>query len=148
MNAVATPQTLSGIPAEMTAMERRRAHTLAHYSDQQIAAIRTIYEVVDLHPGTGGSNICAKLLLGLYNGQRFPFDLTDLRGLDAKLFSAAMTVIQMDARNTWCEVHVLLDAIYGDGRYTGDDLEHWAFNLKWGKRCKRENLPDRRRARP
>lgn len=148
MNAVAIAPTPSGTPAEMTAMERHRANTLAHYSDQQIAAIRTIYEMVDRHPGTSGSNICAKLLLGLYNGQRFPFDLTDLRGLDAGLYSAALTVINMDARNTWCEVHVLLDAIYGDGRHTGSQLEHWAFNLKWGKRCKRENLPDLRRARP
>jgi len=55
-----------------------------------------------------------------------------------------MTVIDMDARQTWCEVHVLLDAIYADGRSTGSEFEHWAFNLKWGKRVKRENLPDLR----
>lgn len=123
------------------AVARYRAQTLSHYSDQQRAALRRLYEHVKAHPGTSGSNTCAKLLLGLYNGRRFPFDLTDLRALDAGLFAAAMIVIDMDARQTWCEVHVLLDAMYADGRSTGAEFEHWAFRLKWGKRVKKEHLP-------
>lgn len=130
------------------ALAKHRAMTLGHYSQQQQDAARRLYEHVKEHPGTSGSNACAKVLLGLYNGQRFPFDLTDLRTLDSGLFEAAMTVIRMDARQTWCEVHVLLDAIYGDGRSTGAEFEHWAYHLKWGKRVKKDDLPDLRRRRP
>ena len=47
----------------------------------------------------------ARFLLGLYNGTRFPFDLTDLRGLDDDLFEDCMTVLRMDARIKRQEVH-------------------------------------------
>lgn len=50
-------------------------------------------------------SVCARLLLGLYNGSRFPFDLTDLRLLPTELFEDAMQVIRMDARLTRQEVH-------------------------------------------
>jgi len=49
--------------------------------------------------------VCARLLLGLYNGQRFPFDLTDLRVLPAPQFEDALAVLRMDARLTRQEVH-------------------------------------------
>jgi hypothetical protein len=49
--------------------------------------------------------ICARLLLGLYNGRRFPFDLTDLRALPPALYQDAMAAIHMDARVTRQEVH-------------------------------------------
>jgi len=54
--------------------------------------------------------VCARLLLGLYNGQRFPFDLTDLRVLPAPEFEDAMRVIRMDARLTRQEVHEYFQA--------------------------------------
>jgi len=44
-------------------------------------------------------------LLGLYNGYRFPFNLTTLRGLDRDLFTACMDVLTLDARATVQEVH-------------------------------------------
>jgi len=49
--------------------------------------------------------VCARLLLGLYNGQRFPFDLTDLRALPAPAFEDALAALRMDARLTRQEVH-------------------------------------------
>jgi hypothetical protein len=52
-----------------------------------------------------------------------------------------MTVIQMDAQQTYCEVHVLLDALYDDGRSTGAEFEQWAYNLKLRGRCKKD-APD------
>lgn len=118
-----------------------RQRTRAKYTDEQKAAIRLLYTAVKVFVGTSGGNTCAKLLLGLYNGPRFPFDLTDLRLLDARLFGAAMTVIQMDARHTYCEVHELLNALYDDGRPTGAEFEQWAFRLKLKGRCKKE-APD------
>lgn len=45
---------------------------------------------------TGQSRRVAAFLLGCYNGFRFPFDLTDLRGLDYELFDDCMAVLRMD----------------------------------------------------
>lgn len=45
---------------------------------------------------TGQSRKVAAFLLGCYNGTRFPFDLTDFRGLDFSLFDDCMTVLRMD----------------------------------------------------
>jgi hypothetical protein len=55
----------------------------------------------------GGARVCAKLLLGLYDDTRFPFNLTDLRLLDATYLEAALTVLRMDARREM-EVHIVL----------------------------------------
>jgi hypothetical protein len=117
------------------------AQIVEHYTQAQQDAIRLLYETAQRHLDTGGGSRCAKLLLGLYNGRRFPFDLTDLRCLDSALYLAARIVIDMDARHTFTEVHELLNAIYADGRNVGGELERWAFDLKWGKRCKRDQLP-------
>lgn len=59
-----------------------------------------------------GAVIGASLLLGLYNGMRFPFDLTELRRLDRQNYEAAMTAIRFD---TPCkmEVHDWLNIITG-----------------------------------
>lgn len=123
-------------------LEVHRRHTLSHYAIEQREAVLRLYRLVKAHLGTSGGNAAAKFLLGLYNGDRFPFDLTEMRVLDEANFHAAMTVLRMDARRTWCEVHVLLDAILGPGSKTGAEFEHWAYHMKLPKRCKKEQLPD------
>lgn len=45
---------------------------------------------------TGQSRRIAFFLLGLYNGVRFPFDLTDFRGLDYALFQDCLSVLALD----------------------------------------------------
>lgn len=45
---------------------------------------------------TGQSRRVAAFLLGCYNGERFPFDLTDFRTLDYSLFADCMAVLRMD----------------------------------------------------
>lgn len=45
---------------------------------------------------TGQSRRVAAFLLGCYNGFRFPFDLTDFRGLDYELFDDCLAVLRMD----------------------------------------------------
>jgi hypothetical protein len=133
--APATPE-----QARIARLAAHDAEILARYPEAQRAAITLLYESAQRMLDTGGGSTCAKVLLGLYNGQRFPFDLTDLRRLDDNLYQAARVVIDMDARRTWCEVHVLLNAIYGDGRSVGAELEVWAYRLRWGKRAKKEHL--------
>lgn len=129
--------------ANNRALAIKTAHllTLSKYTKEQHAAALHLYNTVKRHVGTSGGNTLAKVLLGLYNGPRFPFDLTDLRLLDADNFIAAMTVIHMDSRHTWCEIHVLLDAILGGNADTGSEFEHWAYNLKLKGRCKADQLP-------
>ena len=34
--------------------------------------------------------------MSLYNGNRFPFDLTDFRALEASVFDACISVLRMD----------------------------------------------------
>jgi hypothetical protein len=54
---------------------------------------------------TGQAATVRLFLLGLYNSYRFPFKLTDLRGLDRDLFNDCMDVLKLDARATVKEVH-------------------------------------------
>lgn len=54
---------------------------------------------------TGQAGTVRRFLLGLYNGHRWPFDLTTLRGLDRDLFDDCMALLRLDARATIKEVH-------------------------------------------
>lgn len=111
-----------------TSIHLHRAETLSHYTAEQLDAARLLFELAKRDLGTSGGRVCARFLLGLYNGWRFPFDLTDLRLLDERYFRAAMVVLEMDARNTWTEIHEILDAALPapDGRHTSNTLELWA----------------------
>ena len=114
-----------------TAEERKLARAqllLRNYSSKQLEALDRVYQVAKRHMGTGGGNRAAKLLLGLYNGQRFPFDLTELRGFDDGNLDAALVVMEMDARRTHAEVHVVLEALYITEPVQWQ-LETWAFRL-------------------
>ena len=73
---------------------------------------------------TGQSRVVARFLLSLYNGNRFPFDLTDFRCLDHGLFVDCMTVLHMDYFPVQ-EVH----------RYFAHGSEIWERMAKyWGVR--------------
>ncbi|MDO9235979.1 MAG: hypothetical protein Q7U28_08105 [Aquabacterium sp.] len=133
------------ISPRVALLAAQQSATLSHYSQEQQDAALRLFKVAYQHLGTGGGNTCAKLLLGLYNGTRFPFDLTDLRRLDEDNLNAAITVLHMDAAHTWCEIHVLLDAICDlniRGKSTGSTLELWAHDLRLKGRCNKEAIPE------
>ncbi|KQT10984.1 DUF7673 family protein [Ramlibacter sp. Leaf400] len=143
--------TLQGVPAADAAAAAARAaqherltpfyaQIIARYGPEQQQAIQRLYVAAQTMLDTSGGSTCGKLLLGLYNGTRFRFDLTDLRLLDSSLFEAAMVVLRMDARHTYTEVHEVLNAMYADGRNVGAEFEHWAHLLRLKNRCKREHL--------
>ncbi len=90
----------------------------------------------------GGAIVVAKLLLGLYNGRRFPFDLTDLRLLDETNLQRCLLVLEMDA-NPAMEVHELLRHALRYPRHLGAEFEHRAYELGLKGRCKKDQLPDR-----
>lgn len=62
--------------------------------NQGIASLRKLVEVAQGR--SGQCRYIARFLAGLYNGPRFPFDLTDLRPIDDELFEHALAVLRMD----------------------------------------------------
>lgn len=118
----------------------RQHSLLANYTGQQQDALLKLFSVAKRHLGSSGGRTAALVLLGLYNGPRFPLDLTELRTLDAGNLAAAITVIQMDAARTHAEVHDILNALLGVN-WVGSQLELWAYQLRLPKRCKKEALP-------
>lgn len=45
---------------------------------------------------SGQSRVVGRFLLGLYNGEDYPFTLTDLRALDIGLFDDCLAVLRLD----------------------------------------------------
>ena len=74
---------------------------------------------------TGQSGVIGHFLLGLYNGQGFPFALTSLRALDTALWNDCMAVLALDRRPE-VEVH----------EYTENGPAIWAqLKKNWGARA-------------
>ncbi|MCQ8103545.1 hypothetical protein NP590_05455 [Methylomonas sp. SURF-2] len=82
-----------------------------------IPALIRLAEIAERDTGQAGT--VRRFLLGLYNGYRFKFNLTTLRGLDKALFDDCMAVLALDARATAKEIHHYLD----NGPQT---FERWA----------------------
>jgi len=61
-----------------------------------LEALKTIEASITAHPTTGGARRLVKFLAGVYNGQDYPFDLTELRGLDTKLANACLDYLNYD----------------------------------------------------
>lgn len=91
----------------MTDPQRQR--TDAELEEAAFEALQRLYQSALEDGREPHGRVCAALLLGLYNGYRFPFDLTDLRLMPVDLFEDAMLVIRLDARRTRQEVHHYFD---------------------------------------
>lgn len=66
------------------------------------------------HGDSGQAGVVARFLAGLYNGDDFPFDLTELRRLDSDLFECCLAVLRLD-NNPKVEIHKYLPD--GDKRF-------------------------------
>lgn len=73
---------------------------------------------------SGQSRRVAAVLLGCYNGSRFPLDLTNLRSLDYSILDDVLAVLRMDA-NALQEVHCYFER---GGRVFEKLAEDWGFN--------------------
>lgn len=73
---------------------------------QGLAALEHLIHVAQGH--SGQSHHLRRLLLGLYNGYRWPFEMQRLRGLDVDLQEAALAVIQM-ATYSGHEIHTFVE---------------------------------------
>lgn len=86
------------------------------------------------------ARVAARLLLGLYNGYRFQFDLTDLRLLDAANLKRALSLLEFDACPRM-EVHQWLNRLYGRTDF-GERFEHLAHRWNLKGKCKKAELAE------
>lgn len=107
-------------------------------------ALIKLWNLTQLHRGTSGARAAAGVLLGLYNGTRFPFDLTDMRLLGGAEQAAAIAVIQADANRCQMEVHEWLNRLTGRHDF-GNRFEHLAHEFRCFQRgrCKKAHLLER-----
>lgn len=78
---------------------------------------------------SGQSRRVAAVLLGCYNGTRFPLDLTNLRSLDYPIMEDVIAVLRMDA-NARQEVHCYFER---GGRIFENLANDWGFNQARGQ---------------
>jgi hypothetical protein len=83
---------IAGERPRMTALDR----DLAAIKIRAMAALQDIEKAINDHPTTGGAKRLVRFLAGVYNGQDYPFDLTELRGLDTKLANACLDYLNYD----------------------------------------------------
>jgi hypothetical protein len=102
-----------------------------------IEALVKLWNLTQIHHGTSGARHAVGVLLGLYNGPRFPFDLTNLRAFDETYLNAALAVIDGDSRRCVREVHEWLNRITGRHDF-GARFELLAYNYRLKGRCKKE----------
>lgn len=113
---------------------------LSRFSSEELQALNDLYTTAKRLWDTGGGGACVRVLLGCYNGDRFPFDLTDLRRLDEGNLHNVLTVLRMDARCR-AEVHVILRELLQD-RMVQPLFERWAYDLGLKGRAKKAQVED------
>jgi hypothetical protein len=86
--------------AEIAAGERPRMDDIdrdvAGITRRAMTALQVIETAIRSHPTTGGARRLVRFLAGVYNGQDYPFDLTELRALDTELANACLDYLNYD----------------------------------------------------
>lgn len=76
------------------------------------------------HGSSSQPRIVARFLMSLYNGDRFPFDLTDFRSLDSEIFDDCLAVLRLD-----CQFSRKVHRYIEDGEGVWERLaKRWRFN--------------------
>lgn len=83
---------IAGERPRMDALDR----DVAAITRRGLESLKVIETAIKSHPTTGGARRLVKFLAGVYNGQDYPFDLTELRGLDTALASACLDYLNYD----------------------------------------------------
>lgn len=106
----------------VTVRGRTRAEhqTIRRVRHRAMAALVLIVEAIRNHPGTGQSRRLVRFVAGCYNGSDYPFDLTELRGLDTCLANACLDYLDYD-RLAIREIHHHLPG--GEGT-----LHQWLYD--------------------
>jgi hypothetical protein len=99
---------LSAAWEEIVSGKRTRISTAAEdtheITERARISLQRIVKAIEEHPGTGQARRLVRFLAGVYNGDEFPFDLTDLRSLDTELANACIDYLNYD-RLAKAEVH-------------------------------------------
>ncbi|RLJ64606.1 DUF7673 family protein [Sulfurisoma sediminicola] len=83
--------------AAFAEMDRERAEAQRQLPAIRAAGLEALKHLLPIAQGSSGQcRHVAAFLLGLYNGNRFKFDLTEFRCLDRKIFNDCMAVLAMD----------------------------------------------------
>jgi hypothetical protein len=102
---------LSAAWEEIVAGKRTRISTAAEDTieimERAMTGLQKIVKAIEENPGTGQTGRLARFLAGVYNGNEYPFDLTDLRALDTDLANACIDYLNYD-RLGKVEVHTHL----------------------------------------
>lgn len=72
------------------------AEDLEAVKERARVALQTIQETIERNPTTGQVRRLITFLAGVYNGSDYPFDLSELRGLDTRLANACLDYLNYD----------------------------------------------------
>lgn len=130
MNTMASADTqIADVMVAMTESlrEMRAVHSkIQRDREMGEAALRRLLPIA--RGCTGQSERVARILLGLYNGPRFPLDLTNLRSLDYPIMEDVIAVLRMDA-NALQEVNCYFE---DGGRIFEQLAADWGLNKAEG----------------
>ena len=93
-------QIAAGDRPRMDALDR----DLAAITSRAMVGLQAIEAAINAHPTTGGARRLVCFLAGVYNGSDYPFNLSELRGLNAELANACLDYLNYD-RLGKTEVH-------------------------------------------
>lgn len=110
---------LTGETAQDQAIRQR-----ATDREQSLTSLRTLVKIAQ--GDSGQCRYIARFLAGLYNGPRFPFDLTDLRAIDDDLFEHCLAVLRLDHRPK-VEVHDYFPN--GSALWEKDIIDSWNLDM-------------------
>jgi hypothetical protein len=120
------------ISGERLARTEALEHDIQSIMDRAQEALLIIETAIGNNPTSGQAGRLVRFLAGLYNGYDYPFDLTELRGLDTRLANACLDYLNYD-RLGKREVHRHLTG--GDQR-----LHQWLED--YGIKPRRDNERD------
>ncbi|WP_252091509.1 hypothetical protein [Pseudomonas sp. MWU13-3659] len=111
-----------GLHTIATALAAAKAHQ-AQVPAIRVAGTQALNRLVPIAlRDSGQSRVLGRFLLGVYNGEDFPFELSALRGLDLPLFEDCLKVLMMDYTPD-LEVH---ERIQGGSQIWQQLMERWA----------------------
>lgn len=94
---ISAPLNSPEVAAAFAEMRREREEAERQLPAIRAAGLESLKRLLPIAQGDSGQcRHVAAFLLGLYNGNRFKFDLTDFRCLDRKIFDDCMALLRMD----------------------------------------------------
>ena len=84
------------ISGERLARTEALEHDIQSIMEQAREALLTIETAIGENPTSGQADRLIRFIAGVYNGYDYPFDLTELRGLDTQLANACLDYLNYD----------------------------------------------------